>query len=91
MENVIQHLFLGCMLIAGAAAILLVSDWQHRSPGRGKIPRVAIFQFCSRPILDVLAPLTTPCLTAAIAAARRTRCSALQERIIVYIRNMRAF
>ncbi len=45
MKNFMQRLFLACILIAGVALILLVSDWQYRRPVRGKIPRVAIFQF----------------------------------------------
>ena len=52
MKYAVQRLALGFLLLAGAAAILLISDWQHRKPGRSKIPRVAVFQSSSRPILD---------------------------------------
>lgn len=61
MGYVLKRLALGITLIGLAAAVLLVSDRQHRQntrPGgsapaaRGKLPRVAIFQFASRQILD---------------------------------------
>lgn len=52
MKYTLQRLALGILLIAAAAAILLVSDRQHRKPGRSKQARVAVFQFSSRPILD---------------------------------------
>ena len=61
MGYTIKRLALGIALIGLAAAVLLVSDWQHRQWARpsgsapaagGKLPRVAIFQFSSRQILD---------------------------------------
>ena len=44
----LRRLALGIFLIAGASAILLLSDvkWE------GEVPRIAIFQFSSRPTLD---------------------------------------
>jgi ABC-type uncharacterized transport system substrate-binding protein len=47
-----KRLTLGFALIALAAAILLVSDWQHRVPAPAEIPRVALFQYATRPLLD---------------------------------------
>ncbi len=52
MKYILQRLALGILLIAGAAAILLVSDGRRRNPERTRVPRVAIFQFSSRSILD---------------------------------------
>ena len=61
MGYVLKRLALGIALIGFAAAVLLLSDWQHRQRRRpsgsapvamGKLPRVAIFQFSSRQILD---------------------------------------
>ena len=61
MGYVLKRLALGIALIGLAAAVLLLSDRQHRRParpsgsapaGRIKLPRVAIFQFSSRQVLD---------------------------------------
>ena len=60
MGYVLKRLALGMALIGLAAAVLLVFDWQHRRPAAcgsvpavsGKLPRVAIFQFASRQVLD---------------------------------------
>ena len=61
MGYVLKRLALGIGLIGLAAAVLLLSDRQHRQGARpsgsapaagGKLPRVAIFQFSSRQILD---------------------------------------
>ncbi|MFH1476731.1 MAG: ABC transporter substrate-binding protein [Verrucomicrobiota bacterium] len=60
MGYVLKRLALGITLIGLAAAVLLVSDRQHRRPAaysstltaKGKLWRVAIFQFSSRQILD---------------------------------------
>jgi ABC-type uncharacterized transport system substrate-binding protein len=52
----IRKLALGVILIVAASGILLVSDWNRRDhqsePVAGKMPRLAIFQFASNPILD---------------------------------------
>jgi ABC-type uncharacterized transport system substrate-binding protein len=51
MRFALNRLLLGLLLIAAAAAILLVSDLNHRVE-RSTLPRVAILQFSTRPILD---------------------------------------
>ena len=52
MTNFLRRLSLGIVLICLISAILLVSDWNRRSAGKQKFPRVALFQFASRPLLD---------------------------------------
>jgi len=52
MRNVIGRVWLGVVLILLVSSVLLVSDWRQRSAGRGKVPRIAIFQYASRPIMD---------------------------------------
>jgi ABC-type uncharacterized transport system substrate-binding protein len=57
MLSAIRRLALGIILIIAASAVLLISDWGRRehkggSTASGKVPRVAIFQFASRPVLD---------------------------------------
>ncbi|MCE5308300.1 MAG: ABC transporter substrate-binding protein [Acidobacteriales bacterium] len=52
MTNFLRRLSLGIVLICLVSAILLVSDWNRRSAGKQKLPRVALFQFASRPLLD---------------------------------------
>jgi ABC-type uncharacterized transport system substrate-binding protein len=52
MKLVLKRLALGLFLIAGAAAVLLVSDWRHRVPAPEELPRVALFQFATRPLMD---------------------------------------
>ena len=50
--HVIRRLGVGLVLIAAAAAVLLISDWNRgRRPTAG-LPRVAIFQYSSQIILD---------------------------------------
>lgn len=58
----LKRLFLGLFLIAAAAAVLLISD-RARRPGReeGAAPRVAVFQFSTR---DVLNDSVAGCLAA---------------------------
>jgi len=51
MRFALKRLLLGLLLIAAAAAILLISDLNHRV-ARSAVPRVAILQFSTRPILD---------------------------------------
>ena len=48
----LKRLSLGILLIALASAVLLLSDWNHRKQGASSIPRVAVFQFASRELLD---------------------------------------
>jgi len=61
MGYTLKRLALGITLIGLAAAVLLISDRQHRRGARpngpapaaaSKLPRVAIYQFASRQILD---------------------------------------
>jgi ABC-type uncharacterized transport system substrate-binding protein len=52
MRIVIQRLSLGFVLIAFSSAVLLISDWGQRKGGTGRIPRVAIVQHASQPVLD---------------------------------------
>ena len=52
MRTAIQRLSLGIVLILLVCGILLVSDWNRRSTAKHKIPRVAVLQFSSRPLLD---------------------------------------
>ncbi len=51
MRFALNRLLLGLLLIALASGILLVSDLNHRVV-RSDLPRVAIFQFSTRPLLD---------------------------------------
>jgi ABC-type uncharacterized transport system substrate-binding protein len=52
MFNVLRRISLGFILIALVSAVLLLSDGTRRSaPGR-QMPRVAVFQFSSRPLLE---------------------------------------
>ena len=48
----LRKLTLGFVLIAGASAILLISDWNRRVQRRTDIPRIAILQFASRPVME---------------------------------------
>jgi ABC-type uncharacterized transport system substrate-binding protein len=52
MPNLLRRITLGIALICLVSAILLVSDWNRRSAPKQKLPRVALFQFASRPLLD---------------------------------------
>jgi ABC-type uncharacterized transport system substrate-binding protein len=52
MGTAIRRLSFGIVLILLVSGILLVSDWNRRSTAKHKIPRVAVFQFSSRPLLD---------------------------------------
>ena len=49
---VVKRLALGLCLITLAVGILLLSDWNRRSDSRQVIPRVAILQHASQPVLD---------------------------------------
>lgn len=49
---VVKRLALGLCLITLAVGILLFSDWNRRSDSRQVIPRVAILQHASQPVLD---------------------------------------
>ena len=48
----LKRLSLGFALAALASSILLVSDWDRRRPKACPVPRVALFQIASRPVLD---------------------------------------
>src|SRR5271157_3867773 len=52
MRTAIRHLSLGIGLIVLVSGILLVSDWNRGGTAKHKIPRIALFQFSSRPLLD---------------------------------------
>jgi ABC-type uncharacterized transport system substrate-binding protein len=52
MRTAIRRLSFGIVLITFVSGILLVSDWNRRNTAKHKIPRVAVFQFASRPLLD---------------------------------------
>lgn len=52
MRKVIQHLSLGLVLIALSSAVLLISDLGQRKGSTSRIPRVAIVQHASQPVLD---------------------------------------
>jgi ABC-type uncharacterized transport system substrate-binding protein len=52
MRTAIRRLSLGIVLILLVSGILLVSDWNCGNMAKHKIPRVAVFQFSSRPLLD---------------------------------------
>jgi ABC-type uncharacterized transport system substrate-binding protein len=47
----VKRLLLGLLLIGLASGILLFSDLNHRIL-RSVLPRVAIFQFATRPLMD---------------------------------------
>jgi len=49
---VVKRLALGVILITLAIGILLFSDWNRRSESRRAIPRIAILQHASQPVLD---------------------------------------
>jgi ABC-type uncharacterized transport system substrate-binding protein len=48
----LKRCLLGFALIALACAALLFSDWNHRTGGKSAIPKVALFQHVSQPLLD---------------------------------------
>lgn len=48
----LRRLSLGLLLAVLASATLLVSDWSQRSPRPNRLPRLALFQMASRPVLD---------------------------------------
>jgi len=50
--RVVQRLALGVALISGCAVLLLLSDWRGRAARRSAVPRVALFVFASRPIME---------------------------------------
>ncbi len=52
MWQTIKSLSAGFFLISAASATLLVSDWRARRPAAGRMPRVAIMQCASQPVLD---------------------------------------
>lgn len=52
MVYVVKRLALGVILITLAIGILLFSDWNRRSDSRQSIPRIAILQHASQPVLD---------------------------------------
>jgi ABC-type uncharacterized transport system substrate-binding protein len=47
-----RRLMPGIMLILAASALLLLTDRMHRTTAKDTLPRIAIFQFASRPVLD---------------------------------------
>jgi ABC-type uncharacterized transport system substrate-binding protein len=49
---VLKRLALGLFLITLAIGVLLLSDWNRRSDSRQVIPRIAILQHASQPVLD---------------------------------------
>jgi putative ABC transport system substrate-binding protein len=49
---VVKRLSLGLVLIALMSSLLLVSDWSQRKQNAQTIPRVAILQYASDPIID---------------------------------------
>ncbi len=52
MWNTSKRLALGIGLILLVSAVLLLSDRGNRSAAHSRVPRVALFQFASRPVLD---------------------------------------
>ena len=48
----VKRLLPGIGLIALAALVLLAADRAQQSPPRTELPRIAIFQFSSRPVMD---------------------------------------
>jgi ABC-type uncharacterized transport system substrate-binding protein len=51
MRKSLERLGLGVALIVAVSAVLLVSDLRNRSAAHN-LPRVAVFQFASRPLMD---------------------------------------
>ena len=49
---VLKRLALGLFLITLAIGVLLFSDWNRRSESRQAIPRIAILQHASQPVLE---------------------------------------
>ena len=52
MLPVLRRLLPGMVLITAASAVLLISDWSQRKPGRERLRRVALMQCASQPVLD---------------------------------------
>ena len=52
MPSTLKKLLLGVSLLAGASAILLLSDLNHRDAGDSDTPRVAILNYATRPVLE---------------------------------------
>ena len=52
MLNVLKRLSLGFLLISLASLGLLISDWNRRTGARHPVPRVAVLQHASTPLLD---------------------------------------
>ena len=52
MHMAVRRLALGIVLIVAVCGILLFSDWSRRDTAGQGIPRVALFQFASRALLD---------------------------------------
>jgi putative tryptophan/tyrosine transport system substrate-binding protein len=50
--HVFRRLGLGLALVAAAAAVLLISDWDRGKRPAASLARVAVFQYSSQPILD---------------------------------------
>lgn len=50
--DALRWLLPGIVLILAAAALLLLTDRMHRTTAVDQLPRIAIFQFASRPLLD---------------------------------------
>jgi ABC-type uncharacterized transport system substrate-binding protein len=50
--DALKKLAPGILLILAASALLLMTDRMHRTVATDKLPRIAIFQFASRPVLD---------------------------------------
>jgi len=50
--QIIRRLAMGLSLIAALAALLLISDWDRGKRPTATLPRVAIFQYSSQPIMD---------------------------------------
>jgi ABC-type uncharacterized transport system substrate-binding protein len=48
----IKRLWLGVFLITAASALLLVADWERRTPGARAVKRIAILQHANTPVLD---------------------------------------
>ncbi len=52
MRSALQRLWLGTTLLLLSSGVLLLSDWQQRSPAGRRIPRVAFMQYASQSLLD---------------------------------------
>lgn len=52
MLNAIRRLSLGLLLLALTSAVLLMSDWSRRTAGPRKVPKIAVLQHASSPVLD---------------------------------------